>query len=333
MSNNNEPLVVSIMCLAYNHEPYIRQCLEGFVMQKTNFRFEAIVHDDASIDGTTAIIREFEKKYPDIIKPIYECENQYSKRDGSIERIMDNACKGKYIALCEGDDYWIDPLKLQKQVDYLNSHPNCGLVYTAYRKKNEVTGQILDISTAASIKFDDTFKWSVLEQKVMVGTCTTMFKSDLYKEIKTIKDDFIGFLMGDTQLWFHFARLSSVGYIPEVMCVYRKNENGVTAGFNPTRRATFIRNCLDLHLHLGYKYGAPKRTIDNIKTAFGRSLMQIYLSAQDYPKAQDINRSIFNNNIIIEQVLILTKKLKLKRIVGLRTLVMLLRMVKVLELR
>ena len=96
---DNQDLLVSIKCLVYNHEVYLRQCLEGFVMQKTNFRFEAIVHDDASTDGSAAIIREYAEKYPDIIKPIYETENLYSKHDGSLSRIVNSACKGKYIAL------------------------------------------------------------------------------------------------------------------------------------------------------------------------------------------------------------------------------------------
>jgi len=96
----NEPLMVTILCLVYNHESYIRQCLEGFVMQKTNFRFEAIVHDDASTDGTAAIIREYAEKYPDIIKPIFETENQYSKGDGSLGRIMTAHTHGKYVAIC-----------------------------------------------------------------------------------------------------------------------------------------------------------------------------------------------------------------------------------------
>ena len=118
----DQPLV-SIQCLVYNHEPYLRQCLDSFVMQKTNFKFEAIVHDDVSTDGSAAIIREYAEKYPDIIKPIFETENQFSKRDGSIQRIMTLACRGKYIAFCEGDDYWTDPMKLQKQVDFMEANP------------------------------------------------------------------------------------------------------------------------------------------------------------------------------------------------------------------
>ena len=89
MKNNK---ILAIRCLAYNHERTIRQCLEGFVNQKTKYRFDVIVHDDASTDNTASIIREYEKKYPDIIKPIYEKENQYA-HPGSLDKIMDNAAK------------------------------------------------------------------------------------------------------------------------------------------------------------------------------------------------------------------------------------------------
>lgn len=125
-----KPLVV-IRSLVYNHEPYLRDCLEGFVMQQTTFPFVAVVHDDCSTDGSTAIIREYAEKYPHIIKPVYETENQYSKHDGSLRRVMDEACSkygAKYYALCEGDDYWTDPHKLQKQVDFLESNPDYTMV-------------------------------------------------------------------------------------------------------------------------------------------------------------------------------------------------------------
>jgi len=115
--------LVSICVITYNHEKYIRQCLDGIFMQKVDFTYEVLVHDDASPDGTADIIREYEAKYPDIIKPIYQTENQYSKDRSIISRLQYGRAKGKYIAQCEGDDYWTDPGKLQMQVDFLEAHP------------------------------------------------------------------------------------------------------------------------------------------------------------------------------------------------------------------
>ena len=105
-------IVVSVYCLAYNHEQYIRDALEGFVRQKTNFRYEVLVHDDASTDNTPAIIREYAQKYPDIIKPIFQTENQYSKGVKILPEIIHPKSSGRYIAFCEGDDYWCDENKL-----------------------------------------------------------------------------------------------------------------------------------------------------------------------------------------------------------------------------
>lgn len=128
---------VTVYCLAYNHEKYIRTALEGFINQKTNFKYEVIVHDDASTDGTADIIREYEKKYPDIIKPIYQKENQHSKGTKIINTFILPKAQGKYIASCEGDDYWTDPLKLQKQYDALESHPECSLSTHRVQCSNE----------------------------------------------------------------------------------------------------------------------------------------------------------------------------------------------------
>ncbi|RXA21933.1 glycosyltransferase [Methanosarcina sp. MSH10X1] len=127
MDKVQEPLV-SVCCFTYNHEKYIRDAIEGFLMQKAEFPFEIIVHDDASTDMTVNIIREYEEKYPEIIKPIYQAENQYSK---GIQVTISayKKSKGKYIAVCEGDDYWTDPLKLQKQILEMEKHPGCHISF------------------------------------------------------------------------------------------------------------------------------------------------------------------------------------------------------------
>lgn len=130
-------IIVAIHCLVYNHEQYLRDCLNGFLMQRTNFRFVAIVHDDCSTDSSAVIIREYAEKYPDIFCPIYEKENQYQKSYGysRLLKIMDEAiaaANAKYIAICEGDDYWTDPYKLQKQVDFMEAHPECTVTFHRY---------------------------------------------------------------------------------------------------------------------------------------------------------------------------------------------------------
>ena len=114
--------VVSISCLTYNHAEYIEQCLQGFLMQDTTFPFEIIIHDDASTDGTSDIIRQYEAEYPQIIKPIYEVTNQRADENADIQIRMYDQMNGKYIAFCEGDDYWCDIHKLQKQFDFLENN-------------------------------------------------------------------------------------------------------------------------------------------------------------------------------------------------------------------
>ena len=120
---NNKPLV-SIYCSTYNQIDYIESAIKGFLSQKTDFDYEVIIHDDASTDGTTDIVMKYAKMYPDIIKPIIEKENKYSKNIDVSSNIIANI-KAKYVAFCDGDDYWIDDYKLQTQVDYMKNHLKC----------------------------------------------------------------------------------------------------------------------------------------------------------------------------------------------------------------
>lgn len=123
----NREIKVSVVCLAYNHEKYIRECLNSIVNQKTSFKYEIIINDDASTDNTSNIIREYEKKYPKMLKVIYQKENQYSKGINIIEDILLKNVNGKYVAFCECDDKWTDFKKLQRQYEYMEGHPECSM--------------------------------------------------------------------------------------------------------------------------------------------------------------------------------------------------------------
>lgn len=132
--------LVSICCQTYNHVSYIRECIEGFLSQQIDFPIEILIHDDASIDGTADIIREYENKYPGLIHPIYQTENQYSK-GVRIPPINYKRARGKYIAFCEGDDYWTEPLKLQWQVDFMEANPDYTLTCHRYDIFYQATSQ------------------------------------------------------------------------------------------------------------------------------------------------------------------------------------------------
>ena len=115
--------MVSVLCTAFNHGEYIAQALESFVSQQTDFPFEVLVNDDRSSDNTADIIREYAEKYPHIIRPFIQEKNLYSQGINIYDHVFYPNAKGKYFAICEGDDYWTDPMKLQLQVDFLENHP------------------------------------------------------------------------------------------------------------------------------------------------------------------------------------------------------------------
>lgn len=222
MNNERKDILVTIQCLTYNHEPFIRQCLEGFVMQATNFRFEAIVHDDASTDRTAAIIKEYADKYPDIIKPIFEVENQYSKHDGTIGRSIRENTHGKYIAMCEGDDYWTDPYKLQKQVDFLESHPDyvmCSHRFNQYIQDKNLLEEEKDL----------TFQGADYDLKNLIGgKWLTQTLTVMYRRSALDLKEYESYGMSMDIILFYALLKNGKGYcFPDIMGTYRLHGGGV----------------------------------------------------------------------------------------------------------
>jgi glycosyltransferase involved in cell wall biosynthesis len=138
--------VVSIFCLTYNHGKFIREAIEGFLMQETTFPVEILIHDDASNDGTQKIIKDYQKCYPNQMHTVFQKENQYSKNNLRHFEFFDK-CNGDFIALCEGDDYWTEKNKLQKQVEYLKSNPNCSGCFHNHIEIDALGGQLKNPKT------------------------------------------------------------------------------------------------------------------------------------------------------------------------------------------
>lgn len=224
----NASPTVSIQVLVYNHEPYLRQCLDGIVKQKTKFNFEAIVHDDASSDKSADIIRDYANKYPNIIKPIYETENQYINGYEHMGKILLPYIRGKYVAFCEGDDYWTDPNKLQQQVEIMESHPEC---YMCLHRVDSVQ----EDGSPINYPFPrNEMKTGIINSRQLVKltwifqTTCFMFRREVYELFRnqplTIKKVLREF--EDLKLYFFFANLGPAYYLNKSMSVHRDSSKG-----------------------------------------------------------------------------------------------------------
>lgn len=257
--------LVSICTITYNHSQYIKECLDGFLMQRTNFQFEVLIHDDASTDGTEEIIREYEAKYPEIIKPIYEKENQWVKgRRGSMVFNLPRS-RGKYIALCEGDDYWTDPLKLQKQVDFLEANEEYGLVHANGIIKNLKNGEVrLAYKNRDHLAGKDVFTM-ILLGKYSILTCSACFRKDLYTKLNITDTGGRKFLMGDTLLWLELSKHSKVKYIDETMVVHNHLEESASKSKDMRKILSFSMSGYELEKYIAEKYNVDeivKKEID-----------------------------------------------------------------------
>ena len=265
-TDNADAPLVSVHCTTYNHEPYIAQALDGFLMQRTDFPFEVIVHDDASTDRTAEIIREYEARFPKIIKPIYETENQYSKHDGSIARIMAAACKGKYIAFCEGDDYWIDDNKLQMQADFLERNPEYGMCYTMAKQFFQKEGVFLrDQIGKAMADFED-----LLCNGNVIPALTVMLRKSLHERYREeIHPENKSWLMGDYPTWLYVAHESKVKFLDSVTSVYRELEESASHSQDPVKIKKFKISTYDIRMFfLNYAGLKSEKQLDFASYAF-----------------------------------------------------------------
>ena len=219
----DKPLV-SVCVIAYNHAKYIKQTLDSILSQKTEFGVEILVHDDASTDGTIDILKKYEAKYHDFMRVFYEDENQWGKNvyRGGYRGLLTSVARGKYIAVCEGDDYWVDSGKLQKQVSYLEAHSDCSFSCHAASVFDGETAKLICIMGMGDCEHDLTSQELITNWNV--PTASWVYRKGLFD---SMQEDWPGsFPVGDFPSVLYASTVGLVHYFPETMSAYRYQTPG-----------------------------------------------------------------------------------------------------------
>lgn len=278
---------VVIRCYAYNHERYIKDALDGFVSQKTTFPFVAVVIDDHSSDKTAQIIREYENKYPDIIKGVYLQENHYQKglsKDKYLEPFEKDA---KYVAFCEGDDYWSDPTKLQRQWDALESDPTLSICVHKVRRVSK-DKEDLGASFPNKNRFDKETRFTLdflIQEEFLLGRWTFQTSSFFVRshiparKAELCKTIFKNYPYGDLPILLTSLIEGDGCYIPKDMSCYRVLSGGYMSA---------MRSNLDMALlHGQKKIEAAKDLKEFFKGRFDKEF-NVHIKRVRYKSYNDI---------------------------------------------
>lgn len=296
----NQEVIVSICCITYNQEKYIAQTIDSFLSQKTNFKYEIIIYDDASTDRTTEIIRDYEKRYPDIIKPIYSKENKYSKGKQTLLYPMQQAI-GKYIAICEGDDYWIDDNKIQMQVDYMEKNLNCTFCFhNAYIRYENTKKEKKFINKKLKFrkyrKKDGNYNTGNIHLYGcgVAPTASFFFRTEY---VKQIPDWFSTCICGDLPIKLIMTSFGYAHYIDKIMSVYRKGiDNSVTQQWNNNNN-TIEKKVQHLNSIIKILDNVDKFTLEKYKEGLEKSKnyyrIEILMAKKQYKEIFKIKNFIY----------------------------------------
>ena len=214
-------VLVTVVCITYNHEKYIRYALDGFLSQKTDFQYKIVIHDDASTDNTQAIIREYAEKYPELFVPILQEENQYQAGIGIMRNYIQPLLEGEYFALCEGDDYWCAPDKLQEQVDFMKNHEDyvaCVHNTLRYDCRNNKSTLMYKKGRSRDITLEDV----IWRGGSAFHTSSILAKKELF----LIPNEIINRWFGDYSRAIYLTLSGKVRFLNKTMSVYRYFSKG-----------------------------------------------------------------------------------------------------------
>ncbi len=239
--------LVAVNCLVYNHARFLRQCLDGFVMQKTDFKFIVLVHDDASTDSSQTIIEEYRKQYPDLFFPCYETVNQYSLGANALSSALRKAIEqtnAKYIAVCEGDDYWTVSDKLKRQVDFLEKNPDYSLCFHKAEELWDEDGRI--VPNYCSFEAGD-YELKEIFQKKAIPTASALYRREIYDcEYYRYVFSHANTPFRDNLTWYCCSLFGKFKCLDMTASVYRRHCNGIAISVKPITHMRFNREYLRL---------------------------------------------------------------------------------------
>ena len=270
--------LVSILCVTYNHSAFISQAIDSFLMQKTNFSYEICLGEDGSSDGTAGICRQYAERNPEKIRlferdraDVVYIDNKPTGRFNFIETL--NECKGEYIAICDGDDYWTDPCKLQKQIDFLIDkkydlvHTNCSTLENGILKKRvNHHGTIKDIRSQLLIKN-------------IISTLTVCVRRTAIQD--AVKIIATKYRAADLALWMHISQKYRIGYINSDTAVHRVSYNSVSNPASKNDQWLFIKSAFELKYDFIERYEYSQKVISQVNHRWCRLLIKFYIKNED----------------------------------------------------
>lgn len=278
--NNVEEPLVSILCFTYNQERYMVETIESFLMQKASFKFEVIIHDDASNDKTPNIIQDYASKFPEIIKPILQTENKYSQYGiNFIFKDVASKAKGKYIALCGGDDYWVDPLKLQRQVDFLEKNEKYGMVHTKAAKYIEEKKEFGGFHGFDVRSFEELLNENTIS--VITVCIRRNLLMDYFNQVQPHKHE--TWTAEDYPTWLWIIQNSSIFFMEDVTAVYREKIGSISHIKDVQERLRFSEGIFSI---VSYFMESSKglNNKDQIVARHYSNMINMYFLTKDWTK-------------------------------------------------
>ena len=254
----SENPLVSIACITYNQEKYITQTIEGFLLQEVEFPIEIIIHDDASTDRTATIFKDYAGKYPHLIFPIIQTENKWSKGINPMSDYVFPACRGNYVAVCEGDDYWVDPRKLERHVKFLETRKEYSMVYSdiiSIDENNHKRKVSFLFQMGHLIRKKEGFLQKTLVKGNFIMTLTTLFrKSELLKAEAIIRNNPKNISNIDYALFLEMSRLGKIHFDDHKTAAYRVLTESASHSSDLDKRMEFIEKTSEISLFYNHKY-------------------------------------------------------------------------------